>query len=97
MCNLVKTLDGYKNLNNIKKLSEETERELTLEEEILQIAHVDHVDSKLNCILAILPSKHFLTGNILELIFFPNNLSKTLTTYEKIVSDLILKGKLFLS
>ena len=45
---LNKTLDGDKDLNSLRELSDETEKELTLIEGNLQKAHVDHVDPNLN-------------------------------------------------
>ena len=45
LSNLVKTSEGEKELNSLRKLSAEAERELALIEEKLQITHVDSVDA----------------------------------------------------
>ena len=66
LINLNKTLDGDKDLNSPRELTAETERELTLIEEKLQKTHVDCVDLNLNCILVILPSRHFPTEILMQ-------------------------------
>ena len=66
LSNLFKTLDGDKNLNHLRELSAEAERKLALVEKKLQDAHVDHLDTKLECILVILPSKHSLKGILMH-------------------------------
>ena len=53
-------------LNSPRELSAEAERELALGERKLQDAHVDHLDLELDCILVILPSKHFPTGLLMQ-------------------------------
>ena len=94
--NFVKTLDGNKDLNSPRKVSAEAERELALVEEKLQKIHVDHVYPNINCILAILPSKHSPTGIlmqrediILEWIFLSHKLSKKFKIYVEKISKLI--------
>ena len=98
---LSKTLDGDKDLNSPRELTAEPEKELTMIEEKLQEAHVDRVNSNLNCILVILPSRISPTGIvmqrddiILEWIFLPHKPSKKLKTYVEKVSEFIIKDKL---
>ncbi|OPX54025.1 hypothetical protein BTE48_16405 [Oceanospirillum multiglobuliferum] len=78
---MFKTLEGDKDLNSPRELSQ-AEKELALLEKKVQEGHVGHVDPKLDCILVILPSRHSPTGilmqreDILEWIFLPHKLSK---------------------
>lgn len=74
--NLFQKLQDNKDLNSPRKLSAEAERELTLVEEKLQYAHVDHLNPELDCILVRLPSINSSKGilkqrkdSILEWIF----------------------------
>lgn len=57
---LNKTLDGDKNLKSLRELTAEAEKELTVVEEKLQEAHVDRVNSNLNCTLFIMPTRIFI-------------------------------------
>ena len=64
------------------------EKELIVGEEKLQEAHVDKMNSNLNCIFVILPSRISPTGILmqkedifLEWIFLPHKPSKKLKTY----------------
>ena len=59
---LNKTLDGDKDLNSSREITAEVGKELTVVEEELREAHVNTVNSNLNCILVILPSRIPLTG-----------------------------------
>ena len=88
-------------MNSFRELTPETEKELTMNEEKLQEAHVDRVNPSLSCILVILPSRISLMGIlmqrediILEWIFIPHKPSKKLKTYVEKVSELIIKDKL---
>lgn len=59
---LCKPLQVYLDLNSIRKLSAEAERELCLIEKKLQDAYVNHFDPYLYYSLIILLSMHSLTG-----------------------------------
>ena len=50
LSNLFQTLQGDKDLNSPRKSSAEAERELALVDKKLQDAHMDHLDSELDCI-----------------------------------------------
>ena len=63
---LNKTLDGDKDLNSPRELTDEAEKELTMVEEKLQEAHEDRVNPKLSCILVILPSRISPTGILMQ-------------------------------
>ena len=58
LSNLFQTLQCDEDLNNSRKLSAETERELVLVEKKLQDTHIEVLDPKMDCILAILPFIH---------------------------------------
>ncbi|KAL6034225.1 hypothetical protein STEG23_023036 [Scotinomys teguina] len=99
--NLANTLEGDKDLNSPRELSDEAEKELALVEKTIQEAHVDRVNPELKCILVILPTRHSPTDIliqredvILEWIFLPRKPNKKLKTYIEKISDLIHKGKL---
>ncbi|KAL6034032.1 hypothetical protein STEG23_014676, partial [Scotinomys teguina] len=96
--NLANTLEGDKDLNSPRELSAEAEKELAIVEKTIREAHMDRVNPELKCILVILPSRHSLTGIlmqredvILEWIFLPCKPNKKLKTYIEKISDLIHK------
>jgi hypothetical protein len=80
---LFQTLQGDSDLDNLRQLTKEAAKELTLVEKRLQDAYVDHIYLKLNCILVIVPSTYSPTelsmqreDSILEWIFLVHQQSK---------------------
>ncbi|KAL6085325.1 hypothetical protein STEG23_029139 [Scotinomys teguina] len=89
--NLADILEGDKDLNTPRELSDEAEKELAIVEKTIREAHVDRVKPELKRILVILPSRHSPTGIlmqredvILEWIFLPHKANKKLKTYIEI-------------
>ena len=66
LSNLFQTLQGDTDLNSLRILSSQAEKELTLVEKKLQDAHIDHLDPKVACNLVIFLAVHFPTGTLMQ-------------------------------
>jgi hypothetical protein len=66
LSNLFQTLQGGKDLSSLRKLPADAEKELALVGKKLQYSHLDHIDPKMACIFAILPSTRFPTGILVQ-------------------------------
>ena len=64
--NLFLTLKGDKGLHSLRKLSAEAEKELALVKKKSQDTHLDHIDPKMDYILAILTSTSSPTGILIQ-------------------------------
>ena len=99
LSNLFSLLRGDSKLNSPRSLTAEAEEELKKIESKIQNSQLSRVNLKQPIQLVIIPSPHSPTGilmqleNILEWLFLPNNVTKSLSPYLDLMAQLILKGR----